>query len=117
MSARRRLKFPPGEGVVVATVTPTTMRRFNRQYRRRDHPTNVLSFRYPRLPIGQTPDEVGGEVFLCPVVIRREARQQRRPYRSYLRFLLHHGLMHLRGYDHRTLAETQRWTRIERRLL
>ncbi len=110
--ARRQLPRRAGS-LSVAFVTPAVSQRLNRQYRKKDRPTNVLSFRYDE---GRGAERVWGELILCPSVIRRESREQHRPYQSYTRFLLQHGLIHLLGLDHVTATEQRRWERWEQRL-
>ena len=63
----------------------------NKKYRRKDRPTNVLSF---ALREGQ------GELVFCKKVIQREAKELGKKYEDWLFFLVIHGLLHLKGYDH-----------------
>lgn len=113
--ARQRLGLRRGR-IVISTVSPATSQRLNTTYRRRARATNVLSFTYG---VGQAPrgaSDTIGEIILCPVVVRREARVFGQPYRDRFRFLLEHGLIHLLGLDHHTAADARRWQRYERRL-
>lgn len=110
LGARRRLHAPPGE-LSVVTVGPSAIQRLNRQWRHRDQPTNVLSFQFNANPPKREP--ILGEVFLCPAVIRREAPDYNQTYAQHFRFLLEHGLIHLLGYDHATVAQQRRWKTFE----
>lgn len=114
LRARRRLHLTGR--IAVTIVPPTISRKLNKQYRRRDRPTNVLSFDYRHEKI-QADYPLEGEVLLCPAVIRREARTYEQTYRHRLRLLLEHGLIHLLGLDHASAAEQQRWERYEQQLL
>jgi probable rRNA maturation factor len=72
------------------------MRRLNREYRRQDRPTDVLSF-----------PSSGGDGLLGDIVIsvpyaRRQARRRRERPAAELDRLLLHGYLHLLGYDHET---------------
>lgn len=98
-------------------VTALISRQLNRRYRRRDRPTNVLSFDYAHSRRSSELHPVDGEIILCPAVIRREAREQQRRYPAYFRFLVQHGLIHLLGLDHQTSQEQKVWTRFEQRLV
>lgn len=113
--ARQRLPARPGV-VSVVTVSPRMMARLNGAWRGKPQPTNVLSFQLSPGTSRSTPETVWGEIVLCPAVIRREAVAQRRAYRSYLRFLLEHGLIHLFGLDHHTKRQRRAWARYEQRL-
>ncbi len=67
------------------------MQQLNRDYRGKNKPTNVLSFKYFS---GEktSDDELLGEVFLDIEEIQRQ--------QDDLTTLCVHGLLHLRGYDH-----------------
>src|ERR1700736_3561195 len=56
-------------------------RGMNRQYRGKDHATNVLSFSYEALP----GDKSGllGDLVMCPALIAREAAEQGKPQRDH----------------------------------
>jgi probable rRNA maturation factor len=65
-------------------------RRLNRQFRKKDHATNVLSFPYGK----------SGDLVLCHPVIVREAREQGKSVRAHYAHLVVHGMLHLRGHAH-----------------
>jgi probable rRNA maturation factor len=83
-------------------------RRLNRQYRKKDKATNVLSFPYG----GGT-----GDVVLCHPVIAREARAQGKTLAAHYAHLVVHGALHLRGHDHVTKRQAARMERTEIRIL
>jgi probable rRNA maturation factor len=74
-------------------------RSLNRRYRRKDHPTDVLTF-----PDGErTPDGLyAGDILICYPVAEKQARKNGRPPERELLLLMVHGLLHLKGYDHET---------------
>ncbi len=63
----------------------------NIAHRKKDYVPNVLSF-----PL----DKNMGEIFICPSIAKREAPKFNLSYKGYLTFLLIHGLLHLKGYQH-----------------
>ena len=69
-------------------------RRLNREYRGKDHATNVLTFDYAHAPI------VRADIVLCVPVIKREAREQRKAFREHLAHLAVHGVLHAQGHAH-----------------
>lgn len=97
-------------------VDPARSRRFNRDYRGQDKPTNVLSFARPPAP-GGAGREVLGDLVICPQVLQQEARAQRKSARAHWMHLFVHGLLHLQGYDHERTGDAQRMERREIRIL
>jgi probable rRNA maturation factor len=93
--------------VVVAIIPDPTMRRLNRQFRRMDYATDVLSF--PSIAPGEL-----GEIAIAAGVCKRQAREAGYTEAIETRILALHGLLHLMGYDHETDAGEMR--RAEERL-
>jgi probable rRNA maturation factor len=83
-------------------------RNLNKNFRKKNYATNVLSF-----PYGQG----GGDVVLCHPVIAREAREQRKTLRAHYAHLVVHGVLHLRGHDHVHKKDAARMERAEIRVL
>jgi probable rRNA maturation factor len=77
-------------------------RKLNRDYRGKDHATNVLTFDYQNTPV------VRADIVLCVPVIKREAREQRKPFRDHLAHLVVHGVLHSQGHQHDRNAEAKR---------
>jgi probable rRNA maturation factor len=89
--------------IVLRFVGEAESRALNRRHRRKDRPTNVLSFVYD--------DEhgaPGGDIVLCAPVLRREAVQQGKPLAAHCAHLVVHGMLHLQGYSHDQAAEAAR---------
>lgn len=80
--------------IAVRIVDADEGRALNRQYRRIDHATNVLTFDYERRPV------VVADLVLCAPVIAAEARAQRIPRDAHYAHLLVHGALHAQGFDH-----------------
>jgi probable rRNA maturation factor len=77
-------------------VSSRKSRELNRTYRKKDNPTNILSF-----PMG-----VGvGEIFLDLKKARADATLFDRSYANFIGFLFIHGLFHLKGHDHSAKME------------
>ena len=93
--------------MTIAIVPDGRVQQLNRRYRRRDVPTDVLSF---------PSDERGylGDVVIAAGVARRQARQAGHSVQHELRVLALHGLLHLLGYDHE--RDDGRMARVEARL-
>ena len=80
--------------VTVRFVGSEEGQRLNRDYRGRDHATNVLSFPYASDP------RLSGDLVLCLPVVEREARDQGKSPEAHFAHLIVHGMLHLQGYDH-----------------
>jgi probable rRNA maturation factor len=104
--------------MTVAIVPDARVRALNRQYRKKDRATDVLSF--PAVaPSALRRGNAGEREFLGDVVIAsgvaaRQARAAGHSLRTELRVLALHGLLHLLGYDHE--RDDGRMARLERRL-
>jgi probable rRNA maturation factor len=94
-------------GLTVAIVSDARVRALNRQYRRKNAVTDVLSF-----PAGEP--GLLGDVVIAAGVARRQAREAGHSVGAELRVLALHGLLHLLGYDHE--HDDGQMARIERRL-
>ena len=93
--------------LTVAMVTDRRIHELNRDFRRVDTATDVLSF---------PADEPGtlGDVVIAKGVARRQARGAGHDFPTEVRVLALHGLLHLLGYDHE--HDGGRMARLEARL-
>jgi probable rRNA maturation factor len=71
-------------------------RALNRDYRKKDYATNVLTFDYTREPL------VAADLVLCAPVVEQEAREQGKTLQAHYAHLLVHGTLHAQGWDHET---------------
>jgi probable rRNA maturation factor len=90
-------------------------RALNARYRRKDRPTNVLSFEGAgRLPDGRT---FLGELVICAPVVAREARSQGKRPPAHWAHMTVHGVLHLLGFDHERSAEARKMAAREIQIL
>ncbi|HEX5093314.1 MAG TPA: rRNA maturation RNase YbeY [Burkholderiales bacterium] len=108
LRAFARAAARPGQTITLRVVGAAEARTLNRTFRRRDYPTNVLSFGYSR---------THGDIVLCHPVIAREARAQGKSLAAHYAHLVVHGVLHLRGHDHARAAAARRMERREVALL
>ncbi len=113
-------KCPEAE-VGLCFVNDRRMREYNRRYRGKDRPTNVLAFcareGSEAAPRTARMDHVLGDVVIALPTLLAEAKQYGRGDEEHLLILLIHGLLHLLGYDHeRSPQEARRMQRRERRI-
>jgi probable rRNA maturation factor len=89
--------------------------RLNRRYRSKRKSTNVLAFPF-EAPAGAT-TRLLGDLVICAPVVNREAKVQEKPWEAHWAHMVVHGIMHLRGYDHRTRHEAATMERKEATIL
>lgn len=89
--------------LAVALVSDARIRALNKQFRRTDAVTDVLSFE-------------PSDIVIATGVARRQARESGHSYTDELKVLALHGLLHLMGYDHHDPSDRGRMARVERRL-
>jgi probable rRNA maturation factor len=73
------------------------IRQLNREFRRKDRSTDVLSFPAPQNPGA---DAVAGDLAISVETAARQAQAFAHPLAVELQILMLHGLLHLAGYDH-----------------
>ena len=101
--------------LVIRIVDGAESRQLNRDYRGKDSPTNVLSF--PFEAPAQVPSTLLGDLVICAPVVADEARDQGKSLLAHWAHMVVHGVLHLRGYDHRNDAEAKHMEDLERRIL
>ncbi len=96
------LAGPPQSAIVdISTVGDAEIRRLNRRYRGKDAVTDVLSFGYGK---GRK-DMSLGDIVICLPQVKRQAKRTGKLVREEFALMVVHGMLHLLGYDHITLAE------------
>ncbi len=83
----------PGH-IAVRIVGEEEGRALNRDYRGKDHATNVLTFDYAHEP------EVEADLVICAPVVAQEAKAQRIAIEAHYAHMIVHGTLHAQGYDH-----------------
>jgi len=93
-------------GAVSVLVTSSReLQALNRRFRRKNKPTDVLSF--PAMP-GLAPG-FAGDVAISAEIAKQNARRLGHTAGEEIRILVLHGMLHLAGYDHeRDNGEMQR---------
>jgi probable rRNA maturation factor len=98
----------------VMLIGDRSMRRLNRQYRKKDRTTDVLAFSMREGP-GPSSVLIGDVVISVPTAAK-QAGQAGRSLDEELTVLLIHGILHLCGYDHerskrdaRRMQEREQW--------
>ena len=76
------------------------IQQLNREYRRKDRPTNVLSFSMREGEFAQVSPELLGDVVISVDTTASEAEKAGISLGAHMTWLLIHGILHLFGFDH-----------------
>lgn len=84
------------------------MCNLNTKYRKKTYATDILSFNL---------DTQTGEIYICPNKAKSKAKIFNKTYEEYLHFLLIHGMLHLKGFDHETAKDAEKMEKEEQKWL
>lgn len=87
---KKRIRLPKSE-LVVVFLDPGPAKKINFEFRKKNYATDVLSFQN-----GQGL----GELLICPQVIAKQAKEHALTFHQELAYMILHGILHLRGFDH-----------------
>jgi probable rRNA maturation factor len=92
----------------VTLVDDETIHQINKDYRKIDRPTDVISFAYDddKSDAGAPVDDLGEIVISLDTAIRQAAFYAH-PVEREIAFLMIHGFLHLNGYDHMKSKEDE----------
>ena len=114
-AARLEREVTGGRSFTCLLANDTVLHRLNRQFLKRDYPTDVLSFPAGPRADGQraTGDEPLGELAISLDRASAQARELGHGLETEVEILLLHGVLHLLGMDHE--KDRGRMARAERR--
>lgn len=85
-----------------------TIHTLNREYRKKNKPTDVLAFAMREGEDGHLAGDLLGDVIISLETATRQAKERGVVTRDEVMMLLAHGLLHLLGWDHQTDADDKR---------
>ena len=101
----RALDYPNFDlGILLATLE--VIHEYNKEYRDRDNPTDIISFPYHEVIAGErveakTEDDKNlGDIIICPQYVHDDLERWSTTFQERMDILLVHGICHLLGYDH-----------------
>lgn len=80
--------------ITVRIVDASEGQSLNRDFRKKDYATNVLTFDYTQEPV------VTADLVLCAPVVAQEAKAQKKTLQAHYAHLIVHGTLHAQGWDH-----------------
>jgi probable rRNA maturation factor len=100
--------------IVIKVGDKDESQQLNRDYLRRDYPTDVLSFTLNE----ELPDGFYlGDIFVCYPLAEEQAGENHISLEEELLTLMIHGLLHLAGYDHETENDKGQMLALQNRLV
>ena len=87
--------------ITVRIVDAEEGQTLNREYRKKDYATNVLTFDYTQEPV------VTADLVLCAPVVAKEAKEQKKTLQEHYAHLIVHGTLHAQGWDHELDEDAQ----------
>ena len=97
--------------IAVRIVDTEEGQTLNRDFRKKDYATNVLTFDYAREPV------VMADLIICAPVIEQEAQDQGKALEAHYAHMLVHGTLHAQGWDHLKKKEAEAMEAREREIL
>jgi len=106
---------PDSKGCVnIILTTDAAIRKLNREFRKADRATDVLSF---NIDSNGEPDSVFGEVYISIASATRQAKSYDGTMSEELLRLACHGFLHLFSYDHQTRRDEVKMKKAEEHFL
>lgn len=88
------------ETLSLAFVGKEEMQKLNKKFRKKNKPTDVLSFDLTTHYSLPTINSELGEIIICPDVVKENAKKYEVTAKSEMLKVFVHGILHLCGYDH-----------------
>lgn len=110
--------------VGILLTTNKIIQKYNKKFRKKDKPTDILSFPYHiDLKAGSTiapkteEDKNLGDIVISIEHVKKDATLLEIPFEQHLQKILVHGICHLLGYDHQAEADYKKMYQKEQKLL
>lgn len=108
-AARKEIDIPKDFEFILVIVNNAEIQALNKEYRKKDYPTDVLSFPY---------GDNTGEIIISADKVREQAKEYRHSEEEEIAFLVVHGIVHIMGWDHeRSEEEAKEQRDIEKRIV
>lgn len=101
--------------LTIRIVDVEEMTELNETYRKKEGPTNVLSFPAEINPEFELP--LLGDIVICASIVQQEAEDADIELLAHWAHMVVHGTLHLLGYDHMHKEEAEIMEDLEREIL
>jgi len=104
--------------ISITFVDDAIMRKINKQYLSKDRPTNVISFPLQEGEFSDINPKLLGDIVISVDTAGRDAARGNLSFDQEILFLIIHGLLHLRGYNHEnaSIADARKMKKKEKEL-
>jgi len=82
----------------LSLLTERKQKQINLKYRGKNETTNILSF-----PLSKN----SGEITIDPIKVKKDAVLFNMTYPQFLKYLVIHGCLHLKGYEHSSIMKKE----------
>jgi len=95
------------ETLSLAFVSKEEIKKLNKKFRKKNKPTDVLSF-------GLNQENFLGEIVICPEIVKENSLKYGIDFKKEMMRVFVHGILHLLGHDHPDEVEDPRQRRDEK---
>src|SRR3989344_1428087 len=95
------------ETLSLAFVSKEEIKKLNKKFRKKNKPTDVLSF-------GLNQENFLGEILFCPEIVKENSLKYGIDFKKEMMRVFVHGILHLLGHDHPDEVEDPRQRRDEK---
>lgn len=128
---QQKFLLPKNIKVNVNFVSETKIKKLNKSTRNIDKVTDVLTYPYINLKVGQKlkvqdyvmdidPEDntlTIGDIYICSAVATRQAEEYKHSFKREMCFLFCHGMLHILGYDHIEKADETLMIEMQKNIL
>lgn len=119
-SAYRKAGGRKKVSVSLSIVTDAVMIKLNKRHRGKSKTTDVLSFAYDEAPfvgLKSVKENLLGDIIISLPQVARQAKAIGRPVGQEFCLMVVHGMLHLMGYDHETVAQEKKMFGLQQEIL
>lgn len=84
----------------LALVGKEEIKKLNKNFRKKNKPTDVLSFELKEVANKKNEKGYLGEIIICPEVVKENAEKYGVTVKQEMKRVFVHGIFHLLGYEH-----------------
>jgi probable rRNA maturation factor len=111
------LSLPGNTQASFSFVDSTQIKKLNKRYFKKDKATDVITLGYKKTRAFNAYEEYLGDVIICPVIARENAKLYGKSFLYEFYLYITHGLLHLLGYSDISARAAAKMKRAQERVL